>query len=80
MQGPSALQIVDDDDGNAAAGLGPSAEKITEKQVSRPGGVAHRSRSGWSATACTCSGVKSLAELPASKYQEAVQALERKRQ
>ena len=72
------LQVVKDDDGNAGAGVGPSAERISETQVAEL--TALRDEVAPTASVfLELFGIKSIDELRVSQYRSAVQTLERKR-
>lgn len=72
------VQTVKDDDGNAAAGLGPSAERISEKQVADLAALREEVAADGKRF-LELFGIQSIDELRVSQYKSAVQSLERKR-
>ena len=75
-----AVQIGErDDDGNAAAGLGPSAEPITADQAADLETLMQDVRAD-RARFLAYFGVETLEAVPAGRYREAVSMLNRKRQ
>ena len=72
------VQLVKDDDGNAGGGVGPSAEKITQAQADELNQLADEVGAD-KILFCTYLKVDSFTSIPAGRFREAKQALERKR-
>ena len=73
------VQIGDrDDDGNAASGIGPGAERITESQVADIHSLIEEVKAN-QARFLEFFGAEAIADLPAGRFREAVAMLNRKR-
>ena len=71
------LQIVDDDDGNAAGGIGPGTELITPKQATQLNALADEVGAD-KGLFCKMMNIGSIPELSASQFKVAVVALRAK--
>ena len=69
--------VARDDDGNAAGGVGPSAERITQAQADELNQLADEVGAD-KILFCTYLKVDSFTSIPAGRFREAKQALERK--
>lgn len=72
------VHLVDDDDGNAAGGIGPGAEPITAEQATELNELADELGADKIAF-CRYLKIDAIPQLPAGRFREAKQALERKR-
>ena len=72
------VRLVDDDDANAAGGIGPGAEPITPEQADELRKIADEVKADIPAF-CRYLKVDGIPSIPASRFMEAKQALERKR-
>ena len=72
------VNLVDDDDGNRAGGLGHSMEKISPEQVKQLNALADEVEAD-KIKLCKYLKVGSVIEIPASRYQEVMEMLEQKR-
>ena len=72
------VNLTDDDDGNAGGGVGPGVEKITQEQADGLNALADDVGADKVAF-CRYLKVDAITAIPAGRYREAKQALERKR-
>ena len=72
------VQLVKDDDGNAGGGVGPSAERITPAQADELSKLADDVGADKVAF-CRFLKVDAIPAIPAGRFREAKQALERKK-